>query len=190
MKRISKPAILVTHSAGGAIGWLATDACPELVKGHVAVEADQGPFTVYSVAASGAAPISRRPYGITDVPITYDPPISSPEELRKTSEATPGVVEATDGVPSKFGCVEQVEPARQLPNVAKAPVLFLTGEASIHAAYDQCLVRYLQQAGVSVNFTRLEEVGLRGNGHFMMLEKNSCDIAGYVEGWLGDSGLV
>jgi hypothetical protein len=31
---------------------------------------------------------------------------------------------------------------------------------------------------------RLADVGVRGNGHMMMLEKNSDDIAGVMRGWL------
>ncbi len=33
-------------------------------------------------------------------------------------------------------------------------------------------------------FIRLEDIGIRGNGHMMMLEKNSDEIAGVIEGWL------
>jgi hypothetical protein len=31
---------------------------------------------------------------------------------------------------------------------------------------------------------RLGDVGIRGNGHMMMLEKNSDDIAGVMRDWL------
>jgi hypothetical protein len=33
----------------------------------------------------------------------------------------------------------------------------------------------------------MEEVGLSGNGHMMMLEENSKEIADYIIGWLNDS---
>ena len=177
------PSILITHSAGGSIGFLSTDSCPDLVKGHVAVEADQSPFTSYDLGVTGApaGTPNRRPYGIADVPIVYDPPISDPAELTRV---TNGTLERTDGLISKYPCIQQGEPARKLTNVAKAPVLFLTTEASVHALYDQCLVFYLQQAGVTVQWTRLEDVGIKGNGHFSMLEKNSGDIAKFIEGWI------
>jgi hypothetical protein len=45
-------------------------------------------------------------------------------------------------------------------------------------------VGYLEQAGVHVDFIRLAEIGIHGNGHLMMLEKNSDDIAGVVADWL------
>ena len=191
------PSILVTHSAGGATGWLTTDKCPENVKGHVAVEADQSPFRNYDSGTNGALEgIPRRVYGIADVPITYDPPLNNSSDLVQVSVGTlerrgPDDQLSDDGLISKYPCIQQGEPARKLPNVAKAPVLFLTGEGSVHALYDQCLVFYLQQAGVSVQWTQLKDVGFRGNGHFLMLEKNALDIAkDVVEKWFGHTDLA
>ena len=82
---------------------------------------------------------------------------------------------------------QQAEPARKLPNLAGMPILILMAEASYHAAYDHCTATYLTQAGVPNTFMRLGDVGIRGNGHMMMLEKNS-DIAAVAavasNGWL------
>ena len=41
--------------------------------------------------------------------------------------------------------------------------------------------RYL---GVKTEYVRMEDVGLTGNGHMMMLEENSAEIAEYIGGWL------
>ena len=42
-----------------------------------------------------------------------------------------------------------------------------------------------EQAGVSnVRFTRLADVGINGNGHMLMLEKNNAAIAGVIAQWL------
>ena len=35
----------------------------------------------------------------------------------------------------------------------------------------------------------LEDAGIRGNGHMMMLEKNNLEIADYLIGWLTENGL-
>jgi hypothetical protein len=64
----------------------------------------------------------------------------------------------------------------------------LTSEASYHAPYDHCTVAYLNQAGVKTTFIRLDEVGVRGNGHMMMLEKNNMAIAGVMANWLDRVG--
>jgi hypothetical protein len=45
-------------------------------------------------------------------------------------------------------------------------------------------VRYLAQAGVESTFVRLPDVGIHGNGHMMMLEKNSDAIAKVMADWL------
>ena len=39
-------------------------------------------------------------------------------------------------------------------------------------------------AGVKATFVNLEEVGLPGNGHQMMSEKNSAGISKYLENWI------
>lgn len=43
----------------------------------------------------------------------------------------------------------------------------------------------LTAAGVDVDFVRLEGRGIHGNGHVVMLEKNSEEIASPIGQWLG-----
>jgi hypothetical protein len=37
---------------------------------------------------------------------------------------------------------------------------------------------------VKTDFIRLEERGIRGNGHMVMLEKNNLDIAKLIDDWI------
>ena len=39
-------------------------------------------------------------------------------------------------------------------------------------------------AGVKTDYVKLEDVGLPGNAHEMMLEKNSDGIAAFFESWI------
>ena len=55
-------------------------------------------------------------------------------------------------------------------------------EASYHAPYDHCTAAYLDAGRRQNTFVRLAEVGVRGNGHMMMLEKNNAAIAGVMAG--------
>jgi hypothetical protein len=78
----------------------------------------------------------------------------------------------------------QRSPARQLPNLQRIPILILTAEASYHAPYDHCTVKFLEQAGVHPTWIKLADVGIHGNGHMMMLEKNNQNIASVMSRWL------
>jgi hypothetical protein len=44
--------------------------------------------------------------------------------------------------------------------------------------------QYLKQAGVWNAFVPLDERGIEGNGHMMMLEKNNRAIAWVIHNWL------
>ena len=115
--------------------------------------------------------------GLEDVPLTYDPPVTEASPLKFVREDKPEK-------PEFVRCWSQAEPARKLVNLQATPILIVTSEASYHASYDHCTVRYLAQAGVKSSFIRLPDVGVHGNGHMMMLEKNSDDIAKVMADWL------
>jgi pimeloyl-ACP methyl ester carboxylesterase len=178
------PAILLTHSQSGAFGWPVADARPNLVKAIVAVEPNGPPF--YAIENTGApnwfrdAAMMTNKWGITAVPLTYSPPAASPADLALTHEEKP---EARDLV----RCWLQKSPARTIPNLTKLPILVVTSEASYHAAYDHCTVKYLQQAGVRPTWIKLGDAGIHGNGHMMMLEKNNMEIAAVMARWLADA---
>jgi pimeloyl-ACP methyl ester carboxylesterase len=131
------PAVLVTHSLGGAFGWLAVGARPELVKAVVAVEPAGPPF-----AALGG--IGELSHGLTAVPLE-----------------------------ARFGAL---------------PVAVVTAEASGHAAADRATAEYLREAGADVTEMRLADLGIHGNGHLMMLERNNAEIAGAICRWLAAGG--
>ena len=67
------------------------------------------------------------------------------------------------------------------------PILVLTAEASYHAPYDHCTVKYLRQAGVKPTYIRLADIGIHGNSHVMMLEKNNKEIAAVIAKWLDEA---
>lgn len=62
--------------------------------------------------------------------------------------------------------------------------MLLTGEASCHAPYDYLTSKVLTQCGVNHDYVRLEQEGMYGNGHMMMLEKNNLEIAAWILKWL------
>jgi pimeloyl-ACP methyl ester carboxylesterase len=173
------PSILMTHSQGGAFGWPVADARPDKVKAILAIEPNGPPGR--GLEFIGAPDWFKEgklalTYGVSSVPLTYAPSLSNPLDLKFVKEDKP------DG-PGLATCWKQTEPARQLVNL-KMPILVLTSEASYHAPYDHCTVKFLEQAGVKPTFIRLADQGIKGNSHMMMVEKNSKDIAAVIDGWL------
>jgi pimeloyl-ACP methyl ester carboxylesterase len=174
------PAVLLTHSQSGTFHWPIADARPHLVKAIIAVEPNGPP--VYETDFKGApewfADIGKRKTsGLGEVPLSYDPPLKPGEELSFVRQETPDA-------PDLVRCWQQAEPARRLPNLAGIPIAIVMSEASYHAAYDHCTAKYLTQAGVANTFIKLADRGIHGNGHMMMLENNSDDIAAVLRDWL------
>ncbi len=180
------PAILLTHGQGGLFGWAASDARPDLVKAHVTVEPNGPPF--FDVQFRGGKEFweksgdgRARAYGLTRMPLTFDPPVKAPEDLIVAQQAKGSDAKAAEG---QIRCWLQAEPARTLPNLAKVPAAVVTAEASFHATYDACTVAFLAQAGAKPDAIRLAERGLHGNGHMVMLETNSDAVADAVAAWI------
>jgi pimeloyl-ACP methyl ester carboxylesterase len=174
------PAILLTHSQSGPFGWEIADARPNLVKAVVAIEPNGPPFHENSVIGAPEwfkdAALGRV-WGITRLPLAYDPPAADPKDLRMARQAN------ADG-PDLVRCWLPEAPARQLVNLKRVPMLIVVSEASYHAPYDHCTSKYLTDAGVKHTFTRLPDVGIHGNGHMMMLEKNNLEIAALLRRWI------
>jgi pimeloyl-ACP methyl ester carboxylesterase len=78
----------------------------------------------------------------------------------------------------------QKPPARRLVNLTRIPVVVMAAEASYHQVYDHCTAKYLNQARVKTQCIRLQDKGIQGNGHMVMIEKNNLDIARLIDDWL------
>ena len=175
------PSILMVHSQAGAFGWPVADARPDKVKALLAIEPNGPPFTAVDFVGAPDwfrnSPNPALTWGLSGVPLTYDPPARDASELKFVQQEKP------DGE-GLVRCFEQAEPARTLPNLAKVPVMVLMAEASYHAPYDHCTVKYLQRAGVNPTFVRLADHGVKGNSHVMMIEKNNRESAAVIAKWL------
>jgi pimeloyl-ACP methyl ester carboxylesterase len=174
------PAIVMTHSQSGAFGWPIAEARPALVKALVEVEPSGPP--VHDLDLVGAPDYFRdaafKPWGLTAIPLNYAPSVSDPNDLSFVRQDT------ADG-PDLARCWLQKDPARQLPDLQKTPIVIVTGESSFHAPFEHCTIKYLEQAGVHPTWIELSKEGIHGNGHMMMLEKNNLQIADVIAKWLG-----
>lgn len=149
------PAILLTHSAGGPVGWLVADARPELVKGIVALE----PMGPAFVEFPGLGNLS---WGMTSAPIRTDPAYASAEEARAAGAA-----------------------ALTLPGLDGIPVALVTGGASAFATFRDEFADILTRSGAPTDVVHLPEHGVEGNGHGLIFETNSEQVLELVVGWLG-----
>jgi pimeloyl-ACP methyl ester carboxylesterase len=177
LEKIGTPVILLTHSQGGAFGFQVADARSKLVKAIVTAEPAGPPIQNVDTAKQVYTGKGNLVWGVTSLPVKYDPPINDPSELQVELEAQ------SDG-PGLVPCWLQKEPAHKLVNLQGIPVLDVSGEASYHRVFDSCDAKWLNQAGVKTTYVKLEDVGLPGNAHEMMLEKNSDAIAAYLESWM------
>ena len=174
------PSIILGHSQAGAFLWPVADARPQAIKAILAIEPNGPPVRAVDFVGEpdwfkyGGVALA---YGVSDVPLTYDPPVKDPGELKFVQQEKADA----DGL---VRCFEQVAPARKLPNLSKIPTLVMMSEASYHAPYDHCTVKYLRTAGVNASFIRLADLGIKGDSHVLMLESNSHAIAAEIAKWL------
>jgi len=158
------PAIIQAHSAGGPFGWIVANERPQLVKAIVNVEGGGAPFG------------NGTPWGLTDIPVAYDPPVSDPSELA-TRDVTPAP--GSPAQPYKL----QAEPARRLKNLVGIPIAYVTGEKS-GRTQGPAVVAFLKQAGCDAEDLQLKDRGILGNGHFMMFENNRRQVFDVIRGWI------
>ena len=51
-------------------------------------------------------------------------------------------------------------------------------------------MKYLRQAGIRPTWIKLADLGIHGNSHVMMLEKNNKQIAAVIAKWLDKTLLT
>ena len=172
------PAIMLPHSSPGPETWQVADARPDLVAAIVSDEPSGPPFFNVNLV-TGAQGALTRPWGPSVGPLAYEPPVSDPSQLYNFA-----VQQSQPDAPGLIRCWLQPEPARQLPRLAGVPILHILSEAGYHAPYDHCTSKYLTQAGVPNTFIRFENIGIHGNGHINLVEKNHLQLAKLIEDWL------
>jgi pimeloyl-ACP methyl ester carboxylesterase len=177
LDRIGSPVLLFAHSQGGGIAFEATEARPQFVKAMVSLEPGGPQFGNVDTAKVTAGPRNPNSWGLTNSRYQYDPPANAPSDLNVA-------LETKSERPDEAPCWMQVEPARRLARWQNIRVFSASASGTYHRVYDPCIPKFLNQAGVKTDFVRFEDVGIKGNSHVMMLEKNSDDIIKYIAGWL------
>ena len=100
-------------------------------------------------------------YGITKAPLTYDPPF-------------PGMAELEAAAPGEY----------TLPNFKGIPMVVAVSAASPFTSWGHTMSDFINAHGGSAEFLNLGDVGVHGNGHAPMFEKNSDEAIRPILDWL------
>lgn len=166
----------VCHSAGCTYTAIWSDACPDLLRANINIEPGNIPFTslIGNTTTAGVGRTASRPCGLTYTPLQYDPPVTNCSVIT-TAEIGPDN-------PAKRSCILQTGKIHKLTHLGRVPYVMITGEASPHATYDHCFVEYFKQMGITnYQWIKLADIGIKGNAHFMFLEKNNIEIATAID---------
>lgn len=173
------PSYLIAHSAGTTYSSLMSDECPSSVLATLNLEPGNTRFQslVGNATVPAVGRTRSRPWGLTNTPILYDPPVTN-----ATKELD--VVEVGTDTSSLRSCFLQSNAiVHKLVNIAKVPYVMFTTPNSPHITYDHCIFSYLEQAGVEdVRWVKFSDLGIQGNAHFFYLETNNLELARVVEG--------
>jgi len=105
-------------------------------------------------------PHGRLDYGLSAAPLSYQPPVSDPARFAQDPSA------------------------HRLPWLEGLPVVFVVGAASPFTEWTPQSVEFLNAVGASAEFMNLGDHGVAGNGHAMMLERNSDEAIVPILDWI------
>ncbi len=204
---LGRPAIVMTHSVSGGFGWKLMEECPELITmlvgvapaspGNMAKEQgtlvrDEGSRKVVAMA-SGEVVIDLAS------PLVLDPNWARRKLIGDSTRFPAGAFDSY--LPSLLSVPGRVIYERtniggsqllveDLQGFAGKPVLIVTPTDDIDhpRELDSEIVVWLRNAGADAEFLYLGDIGINGNGHMMMLEDNSSEIAATIIAWLERTG--
>lgn len=158
------PAILVSHSMGGSVGWLAATKTDN-IKAIVAFEPGGSPFIFPENEVPQISP-------------TVYPPIAA----------------QTRAVPLKdFLKLTQMPIIIYYgDNIADRPTKEHVGMDKWRSELDMAkkFTAAINRHGGNASVIHLPEIGIKGNTHFLMSDLNNAQIADLMEKWLKEQGLT
>lgn len=195
--------VVMTHSMSGAMGWKLAEQNRPLIEKLVAV-APGPPGNIQPeamVVEETEDEVVVESFGMTrrlsrDRAYAGGLEFVSHKLIGKSTRFPEGVLEMyaghVAGVPPRFlyqrqniaGSQLRVEDASVFEGL---PVMVFTGELDTDHPkdIDGAVVDWLADAGAEVDFWWLPDHGIRGNGHMLMMEENSDELADSIIGWVG-----
>jgi pimeloyl-ACP methyl ester carboxylesterase len=204
VRSLGQPAIVMTHSMSGAYGWKLIENYGQHIAKLVAIA--PGPpgniQAVSDIASETADTVVVR--GSTTMTINLKQLVVSDRnfvEVKLVGKSTQFPREhigayASSLMPIPPRLLYQRRNIRgsqlkvtDLSNYRGKRILVMTGTADIDhpRELDGAIVEWLNQNGAKADFLYLGDHGIEGNGHMMMLEKNSDALAGRILSWIENS---
>lgn len=194
------PAIVFAHSAGGPIAWWVAENYRSHVKAVVGI-APGAPANLVPVLATdtsdGSQNSGREGHPIVSVPdrpayVDRDfikefwansrrfPHKAFEKYARSIGHESPKILNERFNVGGTGLYLKEPERLKDLP------ILVITGELDPRhpPEVDGALAQFL-----GADFIWLPDLGIRGNGHMLMIEDNHMEIASHIGDWLGRKGL-
>lgn len=196
------PALLVAHSAGGPIAWWLAEHLPEQVCAVIGVAPGAPanlvpvlPDDALHVAALASDAAAGCPvFSALDKPVTATQAFvrefwaNAPRFPQHAFDryAATVVPESPIVLNERFNIGGKGLALRDRALVAARPILVVTGEhdARHSRPVDEALAAYL-----NADFIWLPDRGIRDNGHMLMIENNSHEIAQVLFDWLHGQGF-
>lgn len=202
LAQVDGPTVLLTHSMGGAVGWAVAERNRDRLAAVVALA--PGPpgniqpepkilarndTTLEIETAHRRVTLPLSGYVANDPAFVDGKLIGAsvhfPSECRDLYAASL-LLTASALVQQRMNVA-----GRQIRVAAPScyrglPVMVVTGSKDLEhpRETDEAIVRWLRDNGAEADFVWLAELGIEGNGHMFMLERNSKSIASLVCDWL------
>ena len=195
------PAVLMVHSASGPMGWWMAEQHPDLVRavigiapgppGNLLRELPDDPAAVFALRDDAAA--GRPVYAAEDRPVWLNaafaeafwanaPRFPKPAFARYVASIVP---ESARIFNERFNIGGRALKVSDPQNLRATPILIVTGDHDLRHSreFDAATAAFF-----GAEFVWLPDRGINGNGHMMMLEDNSDEIAVLILAWLETAG--
>ncbi len=196
------PIVLMTHSMSGAYGWRLVETHGERIRAVVAV-APALPGNIQpepEIIERGADFVEVQNIALRwrlslDAPFLPSPQLVDTKLIGASTRFPRATIPVYRAgllpIPPRLIYQRQNVDGSQLrvddtANFRDMPVLMITGEHDIDhpREVDGAVADWLAEIGARIDFRFLPDHGIGGNGHMMMLEDNSADLAGLIAAWL------
>jgi len=206
LRQIPKKVVLITHSVSGCYGLKIGELIPEKIAGIVSIEPSlpgeiEDPVIPYYESDSFVKAKLKGIDFVLDLENYHRPSEQFIRSLTQGSttqfpidayslaqyraslqKISPRLVYERLNI---HGSQMRIEDYKRLSSV-KCMVL-TSPKNPLHIKDDKKIPETLRPYGVHVNHYKLDEVGIEGNGHMMMIEKNNMEIMTFIDNWIREN---